>query len=196
VAAAGHAGSTPQGAHHRRLQLGGGCSRTCRQHPSRGLPSTSSTSVVAATGHAGSTPQGARHRRLQLRWWALPDLLAAPPRGQPSTSLTSMVTAIGPAASTLQEARHRRLQLRWWSLPGMPAAPLRGPAIDVFNFGGGRCRTCRQHPPRGPSSTSSTLMVAAVGPAASTPQGARHPRLQLLDLQLQHLPGIRRQRVS
>jgi hypothetical protein len=196
VAAAGHAGSTPQGAHHRRFQLGGGCSRTCRQHP-----------------------QGACHRRLQLRWWPLLDMPAAPPRGpiidvfnfgggrsrtyrqhpprgQLSTSLTSVVVAVGLAASTPQKARHRRLQLRWWPLPGMPAAPLRGPAIDVFNFGGGRCRTCRQHPPRGPSSTSSTLVVAAVGPAASTPQGARHPRLQLLDLQLQHLPGIRRQHVS
>jgi hypothetical protein len=25
----------------------------------------------------------------------------------------------------------------------------RGPAIDVSNFSGGRCRTCRQHPPGG-----------------------------------------------
>jgi hypothetical protein len=28
----------------------------------------------------------------------------------------------------------------------LPPAPPRGPAIDIFNFGGGRCRTCRLHP--------------------------------------------------
>jgi hypothetical protein len=58
-------------------------------------------------------------------------------------SPTSVVVAAGPVGSTP-----------------------RGPAIDVFNFGGGRCRTCRQHP-----------------------QGVRHPRLQHLDLQLRHLRG-------
>jgi hypothetical protein len=31
-------------------------------------------------------------------------------------------------------------------LSDLPQHPDRGPAIDVFNFGGGRCRTCRQHP--------------------------------------------------
>jgi hypothetical protein len=67
----------------------------------------------------------------------------------------------------------------------------RGPAIDIFNFGGGRYRTCRQHlpgachrrlqlrwwplldlppaTPRGPPSTSLTSVVAAAGPTASTP---------------------------
>jgi hypothetical protein len=73
-------------------------------------------------------------------------------------------------------ARHQRLQLRWWSLSDPPPAPPRGPTIDVFNFGGGRCRTCRQHQLGGPPSTSSTSVVVAAGPAASTPKGARHRR--------------------
>jgi hypothetical protein len=63
------------------------------------------------------------------------------------------------------------LLLRWWPLPDMPPAPPRGPAIDVFNFNSGRCQTCRQHPPRGPPSTSSTSVVAAAGHAATTPRG-------------------------
>jgi hypothetical protein len=44
-----------------------------------------------------------------------------------------------------------------------------GPAIDVFNFGGSRCWTCRQHPLEGPPSMSSSSVVAAVEHAASTP---------------------------
>jgi hypothetical protein len=69
----------------------------------------------------------------------------------------------------------------------------RGSTIDVSNFGGDRCRTCRQHPQgahhrrlqlrwwplpdlppsphEGPPSTSPTSVVAATGPAASAPQG-------------------------
>jgi hypothetical protein len=51
------------------------------------------------------------------------------------SSSTSVVVAVGPASSTLK-----------------------GPTIDVFfNFGGDCCRTHQQHPPRGPSSTSSQL---------------------------------------
>jgi hypothetical protein len=49
------------------------------------------------------------------------------------------------------------------------AMDARGPAIDVSNSGGGRCRTCRQHPPGCPLSTSPTPVLAAVGPADSTP---------------------------
>jgi hypothetical protein len=64
----------------------------------------------------------------------------------------------------------------------------RGPAIDVSNSDGGRCRTCRQQPPEGPPSTSPTPMVATAGPAASTPQGARHQRLQLWWWPLPDLP--------
>jgi hypothetical protein len=100
---------------------------------------------------------------------------------------------------------------RWWPLPEIPLAPPMGPVIDVFNFGGGRCWTYRQHPLGGPPSMSSISMVAAVGPIASTPQGPainvsnfggdryrscrqhpqgpRHRRLQLLDLQLWNLLG-------
>jgi hypothetical protein len=73
----------------------------------------------------------------------------------------------------------------------MPPAPHRGPAVDVFNIGGGRCRTCHQRLPGGPTidvfnfgggccqtcrstptgappSTSSTSVVAAAGLAVST----------------------------
>jgi hypothetical protein len=99
--------------------------------------------------------------------------------GPPSTSPTSEVAAAGPAASTPQGAHHRHLQLWWWLLPDMPPAPSKGPAIDIFNFNGGHSWTCRQHPLGGPPSTSSTSVVAATGPAASTPQGAHHRRLQL-----------------
>jgi hypothetical protein len=48
---------------------------------------------------------------------------------------------------------------------------------------------CRQHPLGAPPSTSSTLVVVATGPCRQHPQGARYRRLQLLDLQLWHLPG-------
>jgi hypothetical protein len=109
----------------------------------------SSTLVVAATGPTGSTPQGARHPCLQLWWWPLPDLPTAPRRGP----------------------RHLRLQLWWWSLPDLPAAPPRGLAIDVSNFGGGRCQIYRQHPLGGPPSMSPTSVVAAARPTGSTPKG-------------------------
>jgi hypothetical protein len=133
-----------------------------------------------------------------------------PPGGPPSTSSTSVVDVVGHAASTPQGARHQRLQLRWWTLPDLPLAPPRGPAIDVFNFDGGRCRTNRQHPQGvhhrrlqlrwwtlpdlppaplgGPPSTSSTSVVAAAGPATSTPQGAHHRHLQLWCWTLSDLP--------
>jgi hypothetical protein len=38
------------------------------------------------------------------------------------------------------------------------------PAIDIFNFDGGCCRTLPPAPPRGPASTSSTSVVADAGP--------------------------------
>jgi hypothetical protein len=63
-----------------------------------------------------------------------------------------------------------------------------GPTIDVFNFGGGHCRTLLPPPPGGPPSMSSTLVVATAGPAASTPQGVRHRRLQLRWWPLPGLP--------
>jgi hypothetical protein len=45
----------------------------------------------------------------------------------------------------------------------------RGPIIDVSNFGGGRCRTCHQHPLEAPPLMSSTSVVATTGHAGSTP---------------------------
>jgi hypothetical protein len=86
---------------------------------------------------------------------------SAPPGGPPLMSSTSVVAVAEPAASTP-----------------------RGFAIDVFNFGGGRCRTCRQHPPGGPPSTSSISVVAAAGPAAR----ALHRHLQLRWWLLSDLP--------
>jgi hypothetical protein len=68
--------------------------------------------------------------------------------GSPSTSSTSVVSAVGPCCQHPQGARHRRLQLRWWPLSDLPPAPPRGPAIDVFNFGGGRCQTLPLAPPK------------------------------------------------
>jgi hypothetical protein len=46
------------------------------------------------------------------------------------------------SASTPQGARHRCLKLQWWLPPVYRQHP-QGPAIDVFNFGGGRYQ---QHP--------------------------------------------------
>jgi hypothetical protein len=67
----------------------------------------------------------------------------------------------------------------------------RGPAVDVFNFGGGRCRTL----PPAPHGAHHRRLQLRRWPlsdlAASTP-GARHRRLQLLNLQLRHLPMARR----
>jgi hypothetical protein len=62
-----------------------------------------------------------------------------------------------------------------------------GSAIDVFSFGGG-CYPTASTPQGGPPSTSSTSVVAAAGHAASTPQGARHRRLQLRWWPLPDLP--------
>jgi hypothetical protein len=192
------------------MGTGGGHCWRYRQHPPGGLPSTSPTLVVAAVGHVVSTPQGGRYQRLQIRWWPLSDLSPAPPRGltidvstlvvatagptastpeggAPSTSPSSVVAVVGPVASTPQGTRHRRLQLRWWPLPDLPPTLPRGPAIDVFNFSGGRCRRYRQHP-KGVPSTSPTSVVVATGSSASTPQGSRHRCLQLQWWSLLDLP--------
>jgi hypothetical protein len=123
VATAGPTDSTPQGVHHRRLQLWWWPLSDLPPAPPGGLPSTPPTLVVAAAGPTDSTPRGARHRHLQLRWWPLLDLSTAPLGGLPSTSPNSLVATTGPATST-----------PW------------GPTIDIFNVSGGRSRTCRQHP--------------------------------------------------
>jgi hypothetical protein len=48
----------------------------------------------------------------------------------------------------------------------MPPAPRRGPAIDVFSFSGGRCRTYRQHLPGAHCRRFLALMVGAPGSSA------------------------------
>jgi hypothetical protein len=111
----------------------------------------------------------------------------------PSTSSTSVVAAVGPAASTPQGVRHRRLQLRWWPLSDLPSAPPRGSAIDVFNFDGGRCRTCRQHP-QGVRHRRLQLWWWPLLDLPPAPLGCPHRHLQLLDLQLRHLPRARHHR--
>jgi hypothetical protein len=117
-----------------------------------------------AAGALGQPPRG--HLLLPTSFFCRTHFISPWTQGgPPSTSSTSVVAAAGPADSNPQ-----------------------GPAIDVSNFVGGRCRTCRQHPPGGPPSTSSTLVVVAAGPAASTPQGARHRRLQLQWWLLPDLP--------
>jgi hypothetical protein len=200
VAAVGHVVSTPQGGRYQRLQIRWWPLSDLSPAPPRGLTIDVSTLVVATAGPTASTPEGGRHRRLHLRWWPLSDLSLAPPRGPaidvsnfdggrcqtchqhslggpPSTSSTSVVAAVGDTGSTPRGC-HRRLQLRWWSLLDLPPAPPRGPAIAVSNFSGGRCWTYHQHSPVSPPSTSSTLVVAAVGDTDSTP---RRPAIDIFN---------------
>jgi hypothetical protein len=178
VVVAGLLTAPPQGARYRRLQLRWRPMSVYRQHPPGGPPSTSSTSVVAAVGlptasprgpainvfnfggaccrstnstprgpandvfissggccwPSASTPQGAHHRHLQLQWRPLPVYRHNPPGGPPSVSSTSVVATVG-----------------------LPIATPRGPAIDVFNFGGDRCRSTNSTPRGGPPSMSSYL---------------------------------------
>jgi hypothetical protein len=97
--------------------------------------------------------RGAHHRRLQLWWWSLSNLAASTPRGP-----TIDVFNFG-------DGRYRTF------LPATPG----GAAIDVFSFGGGRSRTLPPTPSGGPPSTSSTLVVVAVGPCCQHPPGGpRH----------------------
>jgi hypothetical protein len=126
------------------------------QHPSGSLVTVNIIFADVTTyrdrGH------GAHHQCLQLHWWPLPEILTAPPGGSlleipttppggsPSTSSTSVVAAAENTDSTP-----------------------RGSSIDVFNFGGGRYRKYRQHPPSDLSSmSSSSSMVVAVRLSAST----------------------------
>jgi hypothetical protein len=134
------------------FNFGGGHCWTRWQHPTWGPPSmSSSTSVVATPGHAGSTLQRARHRRLQLWWWPLSNPPAAPRKGP---AIDVFFNFVGGRCQTRQQhpqgAHHRRLlQLRWWSQSDPPAAPPRGP----------------------PSMSSSSSVVAAVGPVVNFPMG-------------------------
>jgi hypothetical protein len=201
VAATGDTGSTPHEARHRCLQLqwwplpeipaapptgpainvfniDGGRYRTCRQHP-----------------------QGVRHQHLQHRWWPLSELPTAPPRG-PAINVSNF--SGGRCQKSRQHphgARHRRLQLRWWPLSDLPTAPPRGSpstsptsvvataespdntprglAINVFKFGGGRCRKSRQHPPRGPAIDAFNFGGGRCRNSRQHRQGDCHRRLQL-----------------
>jgi hypothetical protein len=119
----------------------------CRQHHPGDQPSTSSTSVVAATRPCRQHPPG----------------------GPPSTFSTSVVAAAGTCRQHPQGACYRCLQLQRWPLLDLPPAPSRGPAIDVFNFGGGRYRTCRQHPLGGSPSMSPTSEPPALAPPRGLP---------------------------
>jgi hypothetical protein len=56
VAAAGHAASNPQGAHHHVSNSGGGPYWTCRQHPLRGPAINVSLNLVPATRIFLATP--------------------------------------------------------------------------------------------------------------------------------------------
>jgi hypothetical protein len=188
----------PQGARHQHLQLQWWPVPEILTAPRGGSPSTSPTSVVAATGNPDSTTQGGqpltsstsvvaaagnpdstsqrpRHRCLQHQWWPLPKILTASHRG----------------------ARHRHLQYRWWPLSKILTTPPKGPAIDISNFGGGRCQKSRLQPvgggrhqrlhlwwwplpeiptapPGGPPSTFSTSVVAVARDPDNTPQGGQH----------------------
>jgi hypothetical protein len=129
VTAVGHAASTPQGAHHRRLQLRWWSLSNLPPSPHGGPPSTSPTSVVAATRPTASTPQGGSVIDVfNFSGGRYRTYCQHPSGGPSSTSSTSVVAVAGPTASTP-----------------------RGSAIDVSNFSGGRCRTYRQHPPWGPA---------------------------------------------
>jgi hypothetical protein len=126
-------------------------------------------------------------------------------------SPTPVVAAAGPTASNPQGARHRRLPLRWWPLPDLlPALP--GDCHRRLQLQWWPMPDLLLAPPRGPSSTSATLVVivvrpvtstpggppsmspspvvAAAGPATSIPQGARHQRLQLWWWPLSDLPLV------
>jgi hypothetical protein len=194
VAAAKPTTSKPQGAHHRRLQLRRWPLPGLPTAPLGGHPSTSPTPVVAAARPTDSTPRGPTIDVFNSSGGRCRTCRQQPPGGLPSMSPTPVVATAEPADSNPQWGHHRCLQLQWWPLPDLPTAPPMGPAIDVSNFGGGCCRTCRQHPPRarhrrlqlqwwplsdlplappgGPPSMSPTSVVAAKEPAASNPQGA------------------------
>jgi hypothetical protein len=111
-------------------------------------------------------PPGTHHRHLQLRWWPLLEIPTAPPGGPPLMSSTLVVAATGHATSTP-----------------------RGSAINVFNFGGGRCRTCRQHPPGGPHRRLQLQWWPLPDMSPSTTQGASHRCLGNLVLSPRKLSG-------
>jgi hypothetical protein len=111
-----------------------GCYPRYRQHPPRGAPSTSSsTLVVAAVRDTNSTPRGPGINAFfnfggGYCWRYRQQPLGGPPS---TSSSTSVVATVGDTSS--QGTRHQHLlQLRWWVLPEIPTAPSRGAAIDVW----------------------------------------------------------------
>jgi hypothetical protein len=131
-----------------------------------------------------TAPLGAPPSTLsQTWWWTLPDPPAASPRGPPSTLSSNLVVdAARLIGSAPQGARHRHhLQPWWWMLPDPLAVPPGGsPSTSSSKLGGGRCRTHRQHPPRGPPSTSySTWVVESAGLTDSAPYRGVHHRRRL-----------------
>jgi hypothetical protein len=72
--------------------------------------------------------------------------------------------------------RHRHLQFQWWLLPNLAASTPRGPPSTSSTSVVAAVGSCRQHPPRGPPLTSSTSVVAAAGPCH------QHPRRPAIDV--------------
>jgi hypothetical protein len=94
-------------------------------------------------------------------------------------SPTSVVVAMDLAASTPRGAAIDVSNFGGGRCQTLPLVPPRGPAIDVSNFGGGRCQTLPPVPPGGPPLTSPTSVVATAGLCRQHPQGGRQRRLQL-----------------
>jgi hypothetical protein len=109
----------------------------------------------AGSGLLQASPSHSRGELREHHMFVMPRPVYNTPGGRSRTSSSSTTSRGGGCHQRLQlrwctpqEARHRRLQLWWWSLPDLPTAP-----------------------PRGPPSTSPTLVVVTVGPADSTPRG-------------------------
>jgi hypothetical protein len=80
-------------------------------------------------------------------------------------------------------------------------APPKGPAINVFNFGGGRCQTLPSAPPKGPAIDVFNCDGGCCRPLPSAPPGAHHRCLQLrwwplLDLTSSTPQGVRHRRLQ
>jgi hypothetical protein len=148
VAAVGLPTASPRGPAINVFNFGGGCCRSTNSTP-RGPANDVFISSGGCCWPSASTPQGAHHRHLQLQWRPLPVYRHNPPGGPPSVSSTSVVATVG-----------------------LPIATPRGPAIDVFNFGGDRCRSTNSTPRGG---HHRCLLISDGGycqPSARTPRGS------------------------
>jgi hypothetical protein len=142
-----------------------------------------------ASGSLALAPPGGPSSMFLRSWWALSDLQLRhlmDPRWEPvvapsSMSSTLVVAAAGPCH---QHPTDGGPAIDVFNFSGgrcrtLPPAPPRGPTIDVFNFSGGHCRTCRQHPQRVRHRRLQLRCWPLPDLTASTPQGPRHRRLQL-----------------